>query len=78
MIPASSSAAAPRGGDRLLWICLNSKHPQPEGSATPRQGGVGMANVRRRLDLIYGDDYTLETNETDATYEVTLDIPLDA
>lgn len=66
-----------KGRNRLLWTCRNSKHQHQEQSAVPRQGGVGMANVRKRLDLIYGKDYTLGINETDNTYEVILDIPLE-
>ena len=61
--------------ERLRWVCRNSKHKKQEQSAVPRQGGVGMANVRQRLDLIYGSDYSLKVNETNDTYEVELDIP---
>lgn len=61
--------------DRLLWTCRNSKHPKP-ASQEPRQGGVGMINVRQRLDLIYGENYSLTINDGEDTYEVILDIPL--
>ncbi len=67
-----------RGENRLLWICRNSKHRKPDAVDMPAQGGVGMANVRQRLDLIYGNDYSLDISETDNTYEVTLNIPLNA
>ena len=63
--------------DRLLWTCRNSKHTKPETTTIPRQGGVGMANIRQRLNLIYGSNYSLGFNETADTYEVMLDIPLD-
>ncbi len=61
---------------RLSWTCRNSKHPQPDDS-TPRQGGVGMTNVRQRLDLIFGSDYTLDISDAADVYEVKLDIPLE-
>ena len=63
--------------DRLLWTCRNSKHSRQERTAVPQQGGVGMANVRQRLELIYGSNYSLNINETDNAYEVVLDIPLE-
>lgn len=63
--------------ERLLWTCRNSKHPKP-ASQEPRQGGVGMVNVRQRLDLIYGKNYSLTINDGEDTYEVILDIPLGA
>ncbi|MBR1394093.1 MAG: sensor histidine kinase [Prevotella sp.] len=65
------------GDDRLLWTCRNSKHAKPANTtSTPSQGGVGLSNVRQRLDLIYGEHYSLGVNEADDTYEVILDIPL--
>ena len=67
------------GEDRLLWSCRNSKHPKPDtDTGSPRQGGVGLANVRQRLDLIYGDNYTLSVNDDEKKYEVILDIPVEA
>ena len=66
------------GEERLLWTCRNSKHPKAEQGTMPQQGGVGMSNVRQRLDLIYNDDYSLGVNDTENTYEVILDIPLEA
>ena len=65
------------GHERLRWTCRNSKHLKQDTTATAKQGGIGMTNVRRRLDLIFGDDYALDVNETGNTYEVTLDIPLE-
>jgi len=68
------------GRDRLLWTCRNSK-PEAAGDEKtadlPRQGGVGMQNVRHRLDLIYGDNYSLDILDGSDTYEVRLDIPLE-
>ena len=64
------------GKDRLLWTCRNSKHPKPDTSPDSNQG-VGLANVRQRLNLIFGDHYSLNVNDTDNTYEVKLDIPLE-
>jgi len=69
-----------RGEARLLWTCRNSKHAAAAApqSALVKEGGVGLVNVRRRLDLIFGKDYSLGVNETDKTYEVILDFPLEA
>ena len=64
--------------NRLLWSCRNSKHQKQQQTTVPQQGGVGMANVRQRLDIIFGNNYTLNVNETANTYEVTLDIPMEA
>ncbi len=37
--------------------------------------GIGLENVRKRLDLIYGSDYDLQIDETENSYCVTLKIP---
>lgn len=62
--------------ERLRWICRNSKHQKSAGSDVPSQGGVGLANVRQRLNLIYGNDYSLNVSNEESVYEVELDIPL--
>jgi LytS/YehU family sensor histidine kinase len=38
--------------------------------------GLGLANVRQRLDLAYPDLYSLNINETDKTFRVVLTIDL--
>lgn len=63
--------------DRLLWTCCNSRYQNTEKTQLPKQGGVGMTNIRQRLDLIFADDYTLKINQGADTYEVMLDIPLE-
>lgn len=37
--------------------------------------GVGLQNVRRRLDLIYGSNYQLDVVEMDGNYQVKLMLP---
>lgn len=60
--------------DRLLFSCRNSR-PEIKHDENMK-GGVGLSNVRRRLDLLFPDDYTLDIKETDDTYTVKLEIPL--
>ena len=60
--------------DRLLFSCRNSR-PEIKHDENMK-GGVGLSNVRRRLDLVFPDDYTLDIKETDDTYTVKLEIPL--
>lgn len=39
------------------------------------KGGVGLANVRRRLDLLYGNDYSLRITDDDNIHSINLIIP---
>ena len=61
-------------GDRLLFSCRNSRQQQPQYENM--KGGVGLSNVRRRLDLLFPGNYTLDIKEQEDTYTVYLDIPL--
>ena len=59
-------------GAQLTFTCSNSKIPKEED----KHGGVGLTNVKQRLDLIYGNRYSLDINDQADTYTVTLKIPL--
>lgn len=41
-----------------------------------RKGGVGLKNTRKRLDLLFGDDYQLDIQDQDDTYNVRLQFPI--
>ena len=60
--------------DKLLFSCCNSKANQPNRE----EGGVGLANVRKRLDLLYAGNYTLDINDTEDIYFLHLVIPLES
>ena len=58
--------------DKLTFTCRNSRIPKEED----KHGGVGLANVKQRLELIYGRNYTLDIKDEPDTYTVNLTIPL--
>jgi two-component system LytT family sensor kinase len=47
-----------------------------DGQATQEKNGIGLRNVIRRLDLLYGARYHLDLSETDNRFHVTLKLPL--
>jgi len=57
---------------QLVFTCKNSRIPKEED----KHGGVGLANVRQRLDLIYGKGYQLDIQDEADMYTVKLAIPL--
>ncbi|MBP3755751.1 MAG: histidine kinase [Prevotella sp.] len=59
-------------GDNLQFVCRNRKVEK----ADDQQGGVGLANVRQRLNLIYGDNHMLHISDDNDIYSVELTIPL--
>ena len=59
-------------GDELLFSCRNSKGEK----SNEEKGGVGLANVRKRLNLLYGRDYALRIKNDADAYSVDLALPL--
>jgi sensor histidine kinase YesM len=43
-----------------------------------RSGGIGLVNVRRRLDLLYPGKYHLDIHDNPQTYIVNLKLSLDS
>jgi sensor histidine kinase YesM len=63
--------------DNMLYFsCVNSKDPNYIPSASEKSSGLGLGNIKRRLELLYGDNYTLDINSTEIKYEIKLSIPL--
>ena len=57
----------------LTTLISNSR---PQRSEQPLSTGVGLENVRKRLDLTYGaDNYTLSIHEEEQSYTIKLVIP---
>jgi len=66
------------GEERLHYTCRNSKQPKPNGThkAMSEASGVGLTNIKNRLDLIFGKNYTLYINDGDKEFCVDMDIPV--
>ena len=58
--------------EQLMFTCRNSKADKPN----EEKGGVGLANVKQRLNLLYGHRYKLHIHDTADSYNVELTIPL--
>lgn len=56
---------------RVKCCVRNSKNP----SKWNTQGGIGLDNVRKRLDLLFPNRYNLNINNTTNQYSVEIDIP---
>lgn len=58
--------------NKIVFKCVNSNHAKTDHD---NHHGIGVDNTRRRLDLIYPGDYTLDINSNEQTFAVTLIIP---
>lgn len=59
----------------VLFVC---KNPLIKGDKAKKgkEGGIGLDNVRKRLDLIYKGRYAMDIKQQDNTYKVRLLLPL--
>ena len=60
-------------GSNLHLDCRNSIMP---GLVHDQPGGIGLNNIRKRLEMAYYEKYELEINETETTFNLKLNIPL--
>lgn len=51
-------------------ICLDVKNSKSQLAQTGKSSGLGLSNIRKRLDILYPGRYELKIEDTDRTYEV--------
>lgn len=59
--------------DSLTFTVKNSK---AESKHNKLAGGIGLTNIKRRLELLYPERHSYNVNETDEAYEVSLKLVL--
>ncbi len=57
----------------IYFLCNNSRKPEAEEK---RKGGVGLENAKKRLALIYGDEYELKIDVNQEEYRLLLRLPI--
>ncbi len=60
-------------GQGFFFVCENSKSKNPEKRDV---GGIGMTNIKRRLELLYPTTHSLVVEDGEDTYKVKLHIKL--
>lgn len=60
-------------GDRMTFRCINSVD---EGGGDPAEPGLGLTNLRRRLELLCGEDFLLESGPTPGGWAATMSLEL--
>ncbi len=63
-------------GNTLFFECINSNFKMHAKDIVPDAGGIGLLNVKRRLELIYPGTHELTINDNDNEYIVQLKLVL--
>ena len=69
--PSTIDIDIKKKGNRLVFHCHNTK-----SNIKHEFGGVGLSNVTKRLELIYGNDYSLDISDGEQDYDVLLELPV--
>ena len=64
------------GKPRMYWTCHNSKHNGNSKKKVDEASGIGLSNVRQRLDLMFGTNYSLNITDGKDDFLVEMDIPV--
>lgn len=59
--------------ETLIFTCINSK---PTPSVKTENGGLGLSNIKRRLELLFPNKHTLELTDSETKYTVKLHLQL--
>lgn len=62
-----------RQGEKLRFKCEN---PKAKLAREKKEGGIGLKNIKKRLDLLFGKNYKLNLRDEKETYTVTLEFKI--
>lgn len=76
--PIVISIIASRATNTVVCHTSNPSAPPPVSAIKPEKtdGGIGLNNLRRRLQLIYGKTATLSVVSDPHSFKATLEVPL--
>lgn len=64
------------GEEELFFSIVNTKGISDDGSILQNKNGIGLINIKKRLELMYQGNYELGIKDNNENYEVTLNLKL--
>ena len=71
------SLSVDEAAGHVLFVCRNTVPAAVKVSSLPAEGGIGIENTRKRLELLFGDRAKLLISNADGWYNVELKIPIE-
>ena len=66
-----------KANNNILYFRVSNKYDPASQQVKDKASGIGLANVRRRLDLLHRGKYTLDITKENSLFAVTLQINFD-
>jgi two-component system, LytTR family, sensor kinase len=63
-------------GNQLIFSVKNFKSKTKEKIVDSQESGIGLKNVKRRVELLYANQHKFEVNDFESTFEVILELEL--
>lgn len=60
----------------MLFFSVRNRFNKDSSEIKDKTSGIGLTNVKRRLNLLYGDDYVLHIDKKDDWFIVSLQLNL--
>jgi len=73
--PSALSFKLVQNNEFLEFTAVNTISSFRSNSPSDHQGGFGLENIQKRLDIIYGDRHKLDIEKTDHEFRIKLIIP---
>lgn len=70
--PSFVSVSMKLEDNKVIFRCSNTNF----GNSEDQHHGIGLENIRKRLHLLFGENYTLSINETSERFDVFLSVPV--
>ncbi|MEM6398109.1 MAG: histidine kinase [Bacteroidota bacterium] len=64
--------------DRLFVRMSNNYHPEeqkPTATQEKKSGGIGLENIKRRLELLYPEDHSFDIQQAKGVFSIDMEIP---
>ena len=65
-----------KNSDELYFSIFNSKSHNPEEDSAERAAGIGLKNVKERLNIIYPESHSLEIDDGKESFRIILTLKL--